>query len=68
MGKIRATQKAKRDKLFLRGPVYFRWVQPKHPRPDIPVSSWLPKGLWEWPNLRFQKPCPNGKGGLRRHR
>ena len=33
MGNIRATQRAKRDELFLRGPVYFNWVKQNIPDP-----------------------------------
>ena len=33
MGYIRATQRAKRGELFLRGPVYFRWVNQNIPDP-----------------------------------
>ena len=42
MGNIRVAQRAKRDELFLRGPVYFCWVNQNIPDPTsrlIPVAQ-----------------------------
>jgi len=61
MGNIRVAQRAKRDELFLRGPVNFRWVNQNIPDPTSRLIL-VAQGFMGMTKPPVFRNCPNGKG------